>query len=118
MWPFKPSQPQYTIKLVERIEYRSIEQKNLDNDIQKFNQEKIEFQQEKENLIDQAKRELLDDAKKSAQILDQRQQDMLITDQEKQIYQEKLKQDPYIDLDKLPVPYYNIRQAIRRAHAY
>lgn len=151
MWLFKKSSKQYKTKIIERIEYRSIEQKDFDQKVKQFektlttaqakldydrrkfeqdrdklyadereklDQDKKNFQQEKHNLINEAKQQLLDTSKKTYEKLLATEFDTLITDQERENFAEMIKHDPYIDLDKLEVPYYNIRKALRRAHAY
>jgi len=129
MWPFKKSNKDYTIKIVERVEYRSLEQKEFDQKVAQVEKNlaqqkatldynKRKFEQEKAELINEAKRELLETSKQTLEKLEQSQVNTLITEKEKENMIQSIQHDPYIDLDKLNIPYYNIRKAIRRAHAY
>ena len=118
MWPFKKKTKQYQTKIIERIEYRSIEQRDLDQRIKEFEKQKHKFDKQKENLINEAKQQLLDTSKKTYEKLLATEFDTFINVQERENFVQMIKHDPYIDLDKLEVPYYNIRKAIRRAHAY
>ena len=96
----------YKIKLVERIQYLA----GSEEDLKKLEQRKNEFIEEaKLQLVEQANQKLLAVSKYSK----------LLTDEEKQILAQKIKNNPFFDIDKdLKIPYINIRTAIRRAHAY
>ena len=96
----------YKIKLVERIQYLA----GSEEDMKKLEQRKDEFIEEaKLKLFEQANQKLLAVSKYSK----------LLTDEEKQILTQKIKNNPFFDIDKdLQIPYINIRTAIRRAHAY
>ena len=96
----------YKIKLVERIQYLA----GSEEDMKKLEQRKDEFIEEaKLQLVEQTNQKLLAVSKYSK----------LLTDEEKQILTQKIKNNPFFDIDKdLQIPYINIRTAIRRAHAY
>ena len=96
----------YKIKLVERIQYLA----GSEEDLKKLEQRKNEFIEEaKLQLVEQTNQKLLAVSKYSK----------LLTDEEKQILTQKIKNNPFFDIDKdLQIPYINIRTAIRRAHAY
>lgn len=96
----------YKIKLVERIQYLS----GSEDDLKKLESRKNEFIEEaKVQLVEQANQKL---------ILVQEWSDYL-TEEEKKVVVQRVKDNPFIDVDKdLKIPYYNIRKAIRRAHAY
>lgn len=115
---FKKNNPPYRTKIVERIEYRSIEERDLDQRIKEFKTQKDNFDKQKQNLINEAKQQLLDTSKKTYEKFLATEFDTFITDQERKNFAQMIMHDPYIDLDKLNIPYYNIRKAIRRAHAH
>jgi len=96
----------YKIKLVERIQYLA----GSEQDLQKLEARKQEFIEEaKVQLVEQSNQKLLQISKWAD----------YLTEQEKQKISQKIKDNPFIDIDNdLKIPYYNIRQAIRRAHAY
>jgi hypothetical protein len=136
----------YKIKLIEKMEYRSLEQKNLDDKIKQFEHyktsvkedvqkeknklladvekekskleyEKRKFAKEKESLIQQARSQLLEQGQKTLAKLKETQMDLLLYPQEKEEIKKQIAHDPYLDLDTVNIPYYNIRKAIRKAHA-
>lgn len=96
----------YKIKLVERIQYLA----GSEQDLQKLEARKQEFIEEaKVQLVEQSNQKLLQISKWAD----------YLTEQEKQKISQKIKDNPFIDIDNdFKIPYYNIRQAIRRAHAY
>ena len=96
----------YKIKLVERIQYLA----GSDQDLQKLEQRKQEFIEEaKLQLVEQANQKLIQISKYAD----------VLTFSEKQKLTQKIKDNPFFDIDKdLQIPYINIRRAIRRAHAY
>jgi len=96
----------YKIKLVERIQYLA----GSEQDLQKLEARKQEFIEEaKVQLVEQSSQKLLQISKWGE----------YLTEQEKQKISQKIKDNPFIDIDNdFKIPYYNIRQAIRRAHAY
>ena len=96
----------YKIKLVERIQYLA----GSEVERQKLEARKQEF-------IEEAKLQLVETANKK--IMTMSKWGGIMTESEKEIITEKIKQNPFIDIDKdIKIPYYNIRKAIRRAHAY
>lgn len=99
----------YKIKLVERIQYVG--------GSEEAQQQLQQLEAHKQQLMDEAKQQLVEQSRTTLKILQSSMLDKLLTAQEKQNITEMIKHDPYIDLDKLAVPYYNIRKAIRRAHA-
>ena len=96
----------YKIKLVERIQYLA----GSEQDLQKLEARKQEFIEEaKVQLVEQSNQKLLQISKWAD----------YLTEQEIQKISQKIKDNPFIDIDNdFKIPYYNIRQAIRRAHAY
>ena len=96
----------YKIKLVERIQYLA----GSEQDLQKLEARKQEFIEEaKVQLVEQSNQKLLQISKWAD----------YLTEQEKQKISQMINDNPFIDIDNdLKIPYYNIRQAIRRAHAY
>jgi hypothetical protein len=102
----KKDKAPYKIKLVERIQYLAGSEK----DLEKLEQRKSQFIEEaKIQLVEQSNQKLMLVSKYSKWLLEKEKQ-MLIT---------KIKDNPFFDIDKdLEIPYYNIRKAIGRAHAY
>lgn len=96
----------YKIKLVERIQYIT----GTDADIKKLESRKQEFIEEaKLQLVEQSHKKLLQISKWGD----------YLTAEEKEKITEQVKNNPFLDVDNdLKIPYINIRQAIRRAHAY
>jgi len=96
----------YKIKLVERIQYLAGSQE----DLAKLESRKQEFIEEaKVQLVEQANHKLVQISKYN---------DVLTENEKSQLIQ-KIKDNPFFDIDKdLKIPYTNIRRAIRRAHAY
>ena len=96
----------YKIKLVERIQYIA----GSEQDLQKLEQRKQEFIAEaKLQLVEQSNQNLIEVGKHAD----------VLTFSEKQKLTQKIKDNPFFDIDKdLQIPYINIRRAIRRAHAY
>ena len=96
----------YKIKLVERIQYLA----SSEQDLQKLEQRKQEFIEEaKLQLVEQANQKLLQISEWGD----------YLTLKEKEIITQKIKDNPFIDVDNnFKIPYINIRRAIRRAHAY
>ena len=96
----------YKIKLVERIQYLAGSQE----DLAKLESRKQEFIEEaKVQLVEQANQKLVQISKYN---------DVLTENEKSQLIQ-KIKDNPFFDIDKdLQIPYTNIRRAIRRAHAY
>ena len=96
----------YKIKLVERIQYLA----GSEQDLQKLEQRKQEFIEEaKLQLVEQANQKLLQISEWGD----------YLTLKEKEIITQKIKDNPFIDVDNnFKIPYINIRRAIRRAHAY
>ena len=96
----------YKIKLVERIQYLT----GSEQDLAKLESRKQEFIEEaKIQLVEQSNQKLLELSKWGE----------YLTLDEKELISQKIKDNPFIDVDKdFKIPYYNIRQAIRRAHAY
>ena len=96
----------YKIKLVERVQYLT----GTENEIKKLEKRKQEFIEEaKLQLVEQANKKILQ-VSKDADVL---------TVQEKEQLIQKIKDNPFFSIDNdLRIPYYNIRKAIRRAHAY
>lgn len=96
----------YKIKLVERIQY-----------VAGSERERQELETRKQEFIEEAKIQLVEQSNKK--IMAMSKWGDFMTEQEKIIISEKIKQNPFIDIDKdIKIPYYNIRRAIRRAHAY
>ena len=96
----------YKIKLVERIQY-----------IAGSEVERQKLEARKQEFIEEAKLQLVETANKK--IMTMSKWGGIMTESEKEIITEKIKQNPFIDIDKdIKIPYYNIRKAIRRAHAY
>ena len=96
----------YKIKLVERIQYLAGSEA-----------ERQELEARKQEFIEEAKLQLVETANKK--IMAMSKWGELMTESEKEMISEKIKQNPFIDIDKdIKIPYYNIRKAIRRAHAY
>lgn len=99
----------YKIKLVERIQYVGGSEK-AQQDLQRLEERKQEF-------IEEAKKQLIKQSQDK--IYDLKQFDGLLTDKEKNDIISNIEINPFIDVDKdIVIPYINIRQAIRRAHAY
>ena len=96
----------YKIKLVERIQYLA----GSEQDLQKLEQRKQDFIEEaKVQLVEQANQKLLQISEWGD----------YLTLKEKEIITQKIKDNPFIDVDNnFKIPYINIRRAIRRAHAY
>lgn len=102
----KKSKPPYKVKLVERIQYLA----GSEADLKRLEDRKQEFIEEaKLQLVEQTNKKILELSKYSD----------VLTNSEKQLLLAKIKDNPFFDIDKdLQIPYTNIRQAIRRAHAY
>jgi len=96
----------YKIKLVERIQYLA----GSEQDLQKLEQRKQDF-------IEEAKVQLVEQATKKKLMI--KEWGEYLTDKEKEIIIKTIDDNPFFDVDKdFKIPYYNIRRAIRRAHAY
>ena len=96
----------YKVKLVERIQYVS----NTEKSLEKLEQRREEFIKEaKVQLVEQANEKIIQ-VSKLADVLTVHEKHRLI---------QKIKDNPFFDIDKdLQIPYSNIRRAIRRANAY
>ena len=96
----------YKIKLVERIQYLAGSEV-----------ERQELEARKQEFIEEAKLQLVEESNKKIMLMSKWGD--VLTEEEKQMISEKIKKNPFIDIDKdVKIPYYNIRKAIRRAHAY
>lgn len=96
----------YKIKLVERIQYMA----GSEQDLKKLESRKQEF-------IEEAKQQLVELA--SQRLVELNKYSNVLTTIEKKLLSETIENNPFFDIDKdLKIPYYNIRKAIRRAHAY
>lgn len=103
---FSKNKLPYKIKLVERIQY-----------IAGSEAEREELEARKQEFIEEAKLQLVEESNKKIMLMSKWGD--LMTEQEKETVSQKIKKNPFIDIDKdIKIPYYNIRKAIRRAHAY
>jgi len=102
----KKSKLPYKVKLVERIQYLA----GSEADLQKLEERKKEF-------IEEAKLQLVEQANQKVLLVNKYSN--ILTVEEKKKLVEKIKNNPFFNIDKdLQIPYINIRKAIRRAHAY
>jgi len=102
----KKSKLPYKVKLVERIQYLA----GSEADLQKLEERKKEF-------IEEAKLQLVEQANQKVLLINKYSN--ILTVEEKKKLVEKIKNNPFFNIDKdLQIPYINIRKAIRRAHAY
>ena len=99
----------YKIKLVERIQYLA-GSAEAQEDLRKLEKRKKEF-------IEEAKVQLVELSNK--RLVELNKYSNILTIEEKKLLSETIEHNPFFDIDKnLKIPYYNIRKAIRRAHAY
>ena len=96
----------YKIKLVERIQYMAGSEA-----------ERQQLEERKQEFIEEAKQQLVETSNKKIMAISKWGD--LMTEDEKQMISEKITQNPFLNIDNdIKIPYYNIRKAIRRAHAY
>ena len=102
----KKSTIPYKVKLVERIQYLA----GSEEDLKRLEKRKQDFIEEaKQQLVHQSQQKIVQVSKYS-NILTQSEKDKIV---------QKIDNNPFFDIDNdLKIPYINIRQAIRRAHAY
>ena len=99
----------YKVKLVERIQYVG-GSAEAQQDLQRLEERKHEF-------IEQAKKQLVQISQDK--IFSLQKFNGLVTDQEKKEIIKNIETNPFLNIDNdVVIPYINIRQAIRRAHAY
>ena len=105
----KKDEVPYKVKLVERIQYVGGSEK-AQQDLQQLEQRKQEF-------IEEAKKQLVKISQDK--IFSMQKFDGLLTDYEKKEIIKNIETNPFLNIDNdVVIPYINIRQAIRRAHAY